>query len=323
MCTVVDELSDAPQLSRLAAIWRAALEGRPRRESDAPQLSRLAAILPAVLVAGGACRTDPAPASRATAPPLKRGDIVVVERAAAEFFEARVLSVGKESLNVQTSTEGDPIVVAASDAYRVGQGAHAFAKGAAAICRSGPSKWEACRVVTPGTDAVDVELSNGESRSLGAGELLPPGPVTVLDIERHFEVLAARKQFAATALAAGQPRRPNGWTPAPREPVLARKGTEWYPAHAAQLLSDGGESVVWESNGGTEPLPGGYVVPVPPFEHTFSRGDYALCRPATPGGAWERVNVETVGEGTVVIVGASGERRRVDAHSLVPLSRLP
>ena len=251
---------------------------------------------------------------------MKRGDLVVVERAAAEFFEARVLSVGKESLKVQTSTDGDPVVVAASDAYRVQAEPHGFAKGDAVICRSGASKWEACRVVAPGDTTIDVELANGEKRALASDALLVPGPVTVLDIERHFELRATRQRFATTALAAGHPRRPGGWTPAPHEPVLARKGSDWYSAHAAQLLSDGGESVVWEGSPAMEPLPGNYVVPSPPFEHTFARGDFALVRPSMPGGAWERVAVDGVGPDGAVVVGASGEKRRVDARTLVPLS---
>lgn len=277
------------------------------------------AALFAVIAVCAACRNDRAPA-KAPPAPLKRGDIVVVERAAAEFFEARVLAVTRESLKVQTSAEGDPVVVATNDAYRVEPQLHRFVEGDVAICRSAPMKWEACRVAVPGTATIDVELANGERRSLEPDALLVPGPVTVLDIERHFEVLAARKRFAATAQAAGQPRRPGGWTPSPHEPVLARKGSDWYLAHAAQLLSDGGESVEWEGSAATEPLPGGYVVPAPPFEHNFSRGDFALTRPTTPGGPWERVVIEGIGTDGALIVSATGERRHVDPRTLVPLS---
>jgi hypothetical protein len=277
-------------------------------------------MVQAVLAVCVACRGERAPAPKAHTPALKRGDLVVVERAAAEFFEARVLAVTPESLKVQTSAEGDPLVVAINDVYPVQAEPHHFATGDAAICRSAPAKWEACRVVAPSMAVSDVELANGERRSLGSDTLLAPGSVTILDIERHFELLAARQRFTSTALAAGQPRRPSGWTPAPHEPVLARKGDDWYLAHASQLLSDGGESVVWEGSAGMEPLPGNYVVPAPPFEHTFSRGDFALMRPATPGGAWERVAVEGVGTDGAVVVGASGARHRVDARTLVPLA---
>jgi len=46
-------------------------------------------------------------------------DTIVVERAAAEFFEARVLGVTGGKLKVQTANEGEPARVVASDAYRV------------------------------------------------------------------------------------------------------------------------------------------------------------------------------------------------------------
>ncbi|HEX4338138.1 MAG TPA: hypothetical protein VH062_19655 [Polyangiaceae bacterium] len=243
----------------------------------------------------------------------------MVERAAAEFFEARVLSVAGESLKVQTTAEGDPLTVALNDAYPLKGASHRFTAGNFAICRSAPAHWEACRVVSPGDGSTDVELNAGERRSLAPGDLLAPGPVTVLDLERHFELYDARQRFANTALAAGHPHRPAGWTPAPHEPVLARRGHDWYLAHAAQLLADGGESVVLEGAGKAEGVPGSYVVPAPPFEHTFARGDFALVHPTTPGLPWERVSVEGIGPDGAVIVGASGERRRIEPRNLVPL----
>ena len=281
---------------------------------------RLALVLGAALAGCPGCRTNRAPEPSKQSL-IRRGDLVVVERAAAEFFEARVLGTAGESLKVQTSAEGDPVVVATGDVYRVAREAHHFAKGDAAICRSRPSTWEACRITKPDPTAVEVELAEGEIRSLPDEALLTPSPVTVLDIERHFELVASRQRFANAAMAAGNPRRPSGWTPAPHEPVLARKGKDWYLAHAAQLLPDGGESVVLEGNRAAEPLPGSYVVPAPPMEHAFSRGDFALARPSTPGGPWERVSIEAVGPDGAVIVGTSGERRRVEARYLVPLAR--
>src|ERR1700742_428260 len=90
-------------------------------------------------------REGPAPLPHGTT--FVRGDLVVVEKAAAEFFEARVLSVNGASLKVQTSAEGEPVVVARSDAYRIERAAQPFAANAAAICRTAPARWEPCRVV--------------------------------------------------------------------------------------------------------------------------------------------------------------------------------
>jgi hypothetical protein len=263
---------------------------------------------------------------REQAPPLPavtafaRGDLVVVERAAAEFFEARVLSATGASLKVQTSAEGEPVVVARSDAYRILPSSHAFAPHEVAICRTAAAHWEPCRIVTAGARGATVALGSEEQRTVDLDAMIAPGPVTVLDIERYFDVIASHRRFGEAALAAGHPRRPGGWTPVPHEPILARRRTEWYSAHAAQLLSDGGQNVVWEGDNRAEGLPGTYVVPVPPFEHTFSRGDFALARPTTPGAPWERVRIEGLGTDEAVIVGAGGNRRHVDARSLVPLS---
>jgi hypothetical protein len=275
------------------------------------------------MLAGAACRHDPPAEKRVVPPPLGRGDTVIVERAAAEFFEARVLSVSGSSLKVQTSAEGEPLVVASGDAYRVGKPTVAYAAGAAAICKVARTRWEACRVVRANAASVDVELGSGENSTLDPVAVVLPGPVTVLNIERQFELLGARQRFARAALAAGHPRRPSGWNPEPREPLLARKDSDWYSAHAAELLADGGERVVWEGSARGEALPASYVVPIPPYEHTFTRGDFALVHPATAGQAWERVRIEGLGPDEAVIVGADGQRRRLQARGLVPLTPAP
>jgi hypothetical protein len=272
------------------------------------------------ILAGAACRRDPAVDRRVLMPPFARGDVVVVERAAAEFFEARVLSVSGTSLKVQTSADGEPVAVATSDAYRAGQSKGPYAPGAAAICKLERARWEGCRILDGGGRLVNIELTSGETRAIEPVSIVLPGPVTVLDIERSFDVLSARRRFAQAALAAGHPRRPGGWTPEPHEPLLARRNTEWYSAHAAALLADGGERVVWEGTSRGDALPASYVVPVPPFEHTFTRGDFALVRPTTVGQAWERVRIEGLGPDEAVIVGADGQRRRVPARGLVPLA---
>src|SRR5262249_40067948 len=68
-----------------------------------------------------------------------------------------------------------------------------------------------------------------------------------------------------------------------------------------------------------ESLPGTYVVPAPPFTHAFSRGDYALMRPDSPGQAWERIRIDALGEEEAVVVGADGIRRRVQPRTLAAL----
>ena len=86
-------------------------------------------------------------------------------------------------------------------------------------------------------------------------------------------------------------------------------------------LEDGGLEIVWESSERAETVPGADVVPVPPFEHAFSRGDFVMIRPPTDGEAWPRVQLEAIGPEEAVVVGEDGERRRINVRQLVPLTR--
>src|SRR5690242_6197744 len=70
-----------------------------------------------------------------------RGDVVVVERTAAEFFEGRVLGVTDNSLKVQMTADGEPVVVARSDAYRVNDAKRETFPTAPAICNDAPAHW--------------------------------------------------------------------------------------------------------------------------------------------------------------------------------------
>ncbi len=246
---------------------------------------------------------------------------MVVERAAAEFFEGRVLSVAESSLKVQTSDEGDPATVARSDAYRVPSLGHTYSRGQPAICEDGPSRWVACRVV--GTESKDVlaELGTGEKRTFDDTEILTATPVTSLNIQRYFEIVVSRRRFAEAARSAGDPTRPGGWFPSPHEPVIAKQGPYWFSAHAAHSAGDGGLTIVWEGSARAETVPGAKVVPVPPFDHLFASGDFALVRPATEGGPWMKVVIDAVGPEEAVITAEDGEQSRVSVRHLVPLGR--
>src|SRR5262249_30097337 len=89
---------------------------------------RLHGALMLIVCTTAACSRSKGPRD-APAAEFRRGDVVVVERAAAEFFEGRVLAVAPSSLKVQTSEDGEPVVVAVSDAYRVADAAHDVSPG--------------------------------------------------------------------------------------------------------------------------------------------------------------------------------------------------
>jgi hypothetical protein len=254
---------------------------------------------------------------------VSRGDVVVVERAAAEFFEARVLSVSGSTLKVEPAGEAEPVKVERSDVYALPPEAHRFSAGDPAICNDGPSHWAACRIVEVASGALRVLVAGAAERTLTPDRVLTPTPVTALDVDRLFASFASRQRFRDAVRAAGEPRRPGTWSPSPREPVLARRRAEWYSAHAVGLVEDGGVRVAWDGSERPETLPGAGVVPVPPFPHPFAAGEFALAPPPSPAEPWKRVRVEAVGASEAVVLDESGARQRVDVQKLVPLSGGP
>ncbi|HVU02112.1 MAG TPA: hypothetical protein VHE30_10180 [Polyangiaceae bacterium] len=281
-----------------------------------------AAFFVVVALSPGACRrAEPAPGLGPVK--LERGDVVVVERAAAEFFQGRVLSVTDTTLKVQTSEDGEPVVVARSDAYRVPPSAHAFSANEPAICATKAGHWEPCKAKGMDGGDVVVDLDTGEERHLPSNAVIAPSAVTALDIERHFETVEARLRFASEAKNAGVPPRPSGWLPEKREPVIARHGAEWYSAHVAEALPDSGVRVIWDGEERTEALSLDQVVPAPPVSRAPVRGEFALSRPRSPAEPWERVKIEAIGPSEAVAVGIDGSRRRLDVRNLVPLVVAP
>jgi hypothetical protein len=280
-------------------------------------LSRLS-FAGAALVCG-ACGRGGDSSAKDRPPDLARGDVVVVERAAADFFEGRVLSVSGSTLKIQTSDDGEPLVVSRSDVYPVGAGAHRFAAGDPAICNEAAARWVACRI-TAASPQASARLASGDERPFAPAALLVPTPVTALNIQRFFKDIEAQRRFDDTARRAGHPVRPSGWTPERREPVLARRGDEWFSAHAAGPLEDGGVRVQWEGSEGFAALPGGYVVPYPPFSHTFVRGEFALIRPGTAAEPWQRVRIDGLSAEEAAVVTSDGQRRKIEPRMLVPLS---
>ena len=232
-----------------------------------------------------------------------------------------MLAVSDATLKVQTTDEGDPLVVSRSDAYRIPPEAHAFSRGDPAICNEQAARWVACRVLRIGEGELSATIPSGGDETFAPTKVLAPGPVTALNIQHLLEATEARRRFAELSRQAGDPVRPPGWSPAPHEPVIARNREGWFSAHVTRALEDGGVEVTWEAGEHPQALANEDVVPFPPFTHAFARGEFALLRGSTAGLAWQRVQVEAVGPEEAVIIGRDGETRRVSVRELVPLER--
>lgn len=285
-------------------------------------LAKLFGSAPLILALCLGCKRDAGRKAGTEAAPveLSRGDVVVVESAAAEFFQGRVLSVSGETLKVQSAEEGEPVVVSRSDAYRVAMPAASSISPGEAVCNDAPNKWHGCLVVKVDGGSSIVRLASGAVVRLERARVLSPTAVTALNVRRLFERLDASRQFADSARRAGEPESPRGWTPERREPVLARRGDDWFSAHVESLQSDGGVVVRWEGEEHPEAVTGSSVVPIPPFARTFAKGEFVLIAPPSKGERWRRVRIEAVGADEAIVVDDTAERIRISVRELVPLS---
>jgi hypothetical protein len=243
---------------------------------------------------------------------------VVVERVAAEFAQARVLSVGERQLKVQGTDDGEPITVSRSDAYRIG----GYAPRAAdyAICGASRDRWEPCHVVRAQGGEVTVRLSGSDGDvTLAVERVIVPSAVTALNVRRFLDAVHERRVFVDAVARAGVPPRPRGWLPEAREPVVARRGDRWYSANVDGPSEDGGVRVIWLGGDRSELVPEDAIVPIPPFAHQFVAGEFALSRAATVGEPWEPVRIEAVGPEEAVVLEQSGRRGRASLRSLIPL----
>ncbi len=266
-----------------------------------------------------ACR-DVSPEQVADVPggTFERGDRVVVEQAAASFYVGRVLEKVGGDLKIQTESGGDPKKVTASDVYRLPAPTWVPTAPTYAICLDRDS-WVACRVSRVDESRVEATSPEGRSMELRPAELLQPTALTRLNIEKNFERVASRSAFSMGFSTAPTPRPPPRWRPAPRERVVVSTGRGWYTAKVVEY-GDGQMRITTEAEKRGIWIANDRIIPDPPYKTAPRRGEYALARPAAPSQPWKAVLIDRVTVTDFATVDADGNRERMGAQSLVPLS---
>lgn len=284
--------------------------------------SFLRRVRPGALLALAASATACTHATRHNASrlrPIERGDRVVVEQTAAEFFQGRVLSVSGGILKIQTADQPDSLEVHVSDTYRLPPAAHSFSPNDLAVCEMTRAHWKACRidVVAPRMIAEGV---GGHRVQLSADRVLAPTPVTRLNLRRAFQIAHTQAAFRSGLLKAGRPRAPAGWTPHVRDHVLAALAGGWYSAtvrevrhksHSITVIVRGDQRVV--------ELPDANVVPEPPYSVLLLPGNYALTRPVSLSQPWKPVRATSATADAVHAVDIDGNKLTFSMHDVVPL----
>jgi hypothetical protein len=273
------------------------------------------------VVALGACHSRSAgsgstPADGGSSAP-RRGERVVIEAVAAEFVEARVLSIDAESARVQLSPSGENKTVEIDDVYRIRPPTRAPGVGEDMICLL-PGGWVGCKVEARHDNRFSVVSIAGARAELDLEHLLAPTPVTVLNLDKSFARAKDRSDFEQGLAKASRPLAPRGWKPAPLERVLVRRGNGWYSGKIHELGKKEIE-VVWPDSERLSGVAPRDIVPLPPYQTPLRRGQYALARPASPASAWQGVRVESAEDAGITVRDAAGEKRDVSNLDLVPL----
>lgn len=250
---------------------------------------------------------------------MQRGEHVVVEPRAAEFFEARVLSVGRGELRVEPVGGGEPRSVAPGDVYPLPVSPVAARKDQLLICRV-RGHWMGCRVEAGSERELRVRTLSSESVVVVAsGAALVPTPLTEMNLRQRFTRVRERKQFEDAVARAGEPLRPAGFRVLPRGRVVARRGPGWYSGVVHEVL-DEGAYVTFEGDGLRERIADADIVPEPPYPAAPARGDFALVRPLSPVEAWSPVRILGVNAHDFKVQDVSTEERVVGLRDLLPLA---
>jgi hypothetical protein len=276
------------------------------------------ALVSGASCAGSGCRsrTEPSPHGARDAG-ISRGEQVVVEASAAEFFEARVIEVATGELRVQAVAGGESRRVVPSDVYRLTT--PASVPTGFAICRGAPSRWIGCRIDSVDDARVRAVDLQGNSLTLASGDVLVPNAVTELNLRHAFRESDRRIGFERDVERAGRPHAPRGWRPSPQERVLARDGRAWYSARIHEI-EDERLHVRWQTDERITELGYADVVPEPPYPTPPERGAIVLVRPNVIAQAWAPMRVKTTGA-EIGVEDAAGARKTVSLRDVVVLSR--
>lgn len=247
-----------------------------------------------------------------------RGDWVVVEQTAAEFFEGRVLGANGDQLRVEVPGKNGSVLVALGDVYRLPPPVKRPSPAELAICNSARHVWVPCRIVRAVGATISVKDAEERDLELSPTAILTPTAVTELNLRRYFERNQARAAFAASAAAAGAPRVPKGWHPMPQERVLARDGAAWFSAHIHEIGEDQ-MRVSWDSDRQVSVVDPAAIVPQPPYDVTLARGAFVLLRPPSTSQPWRPVRVRRVAGSDLGVDDVDGNQIDTNLRDVVPL----
>lgn len=258
-------------------------------------------------------------------PPLaQRGEHVVVEEGAGEFFEATVLGCTAKGLRVQRLDGTETEELSQSEVYRLGVPAAPLGEGPlgvgeVAICNLKPNRWGPCRVVRVTDQNIVVATLEADELELPRPQVLKPTELTALSLKRRFVRAEEKRDFLQALHRVGSPRAPASWQPATHQRVVALREQQWFSARVREV-DDETLFIDWLDTGRPAEISRSQVIPEPPYDFVPRRGAFALVRPSAPSAPWSGVRiVNTVTEDSVRISDETGNKRTVAPRDLIPI----
>ena len=248
-----------------------------------------------------------------------RGDRIVAEQSAAQFFEARVLSAEQDRLRVQAIGGNDSLTVVSSDVYRLPPTPHELLPNMLAICGHAES-WEPCRLLQVLGDVLPARSASGKAMEVRRDQVLVPSALTELNLKRYFARSEAELAFARSAQHAGEPRPEPGWRPALHERLLVKLGDDWFTGYVREIGDDLAQvSLGTAQRSVTVSLAA--LAPEPPssFVSDLRRGDFVLVRPETQSQPWQRCQIRAVNDKELKLSDVAGAQKVTTLREVVPL----
>jgi len=265
-----------------------------------------------------ACARTKEGAPKATQSPPQRGDRVLVESSAAEFYEAQVLESTLQRLKVQSLGGGNLAHVQVGNVYRLPSTSGMLADRAYAICNIANARWVGCRVTKAHPGIAQFEDARGGAYQLPWSRVLVPGALTELNLKRQFDRAAAGHDFEREMARAGKPPKIAGWSPISGKSVLVQTDTQW---NLATVLSERRGVVRLRIFGTRHELEASpdMLAPEPPYPlEILKRSRLALLRPVNQTDAWRPIRLVSADSLECIIEDEAG-RRSAPVRDVCPL----
>jgi hypothetical protein len=249
----------------------------------------------------------------------KRGDRVLVESNAAQFYEARVITEATQQLRVQAMPSGDTALVQAADTYRLPTQPVQLAPQSLAICNVDRGRWIGCRIASTQPGGARAYDADGNSYDIAWSQIVLPNPLTELNLRRLFDKAGERHDFDRDMAKAGPPYPVPGWQPIGGRSVLARIDGKWWLSVVVSS-KHGMIRVRLAGVDRTIEVDRSDIAPEPPYPmDVLQKSHLALLRPAGVGQAWSSVRLVSIDQLEAVVEDVSRGRRVVPVRDVCPL----